>query len=317
MQTTHREQRITRQVESVEERNHHEIDNRGQADHVIGVYRYIDKTYEVAVRNYGVRLVLEFIVPEPGANLLHAAAASGSAAQVEKPEEPTFFDRPLRLTDIRDDNAYRVIASRYGVEVEPPPRPLVALTEVQFDHDSAKEVQPAGTVAIAKGSIPVPDTHYPSSVWGRFAGFQTEVGLSLYTPDDTAGAGYSDPPPDSLVGKEYAVLVQEGEMSGRGPILVDLEQITEQAAGPVDFAAVSRENPITGGVHGGGVVEAFCLPTAAAFQAWQVKTFNAIMDAYRRELDKSRKHWRPPTSARVSGYRAAARTSTVSTSATS
>ena len=79
----------------MEERNHHEIDNRGQADHVIGVYRYIDKTYEVAVRNYGVRLVLEFIVPEPGANILHAAAASGSAAQVEKPGGTDVLDRPL------------------------------------------------------------------------------------------------------------------------------------------------------------------------------------------------------------------------------
>lgn len=48
-----------------EENNSHGFDNREGANHVTGVYRWIDKVYKNRIVNYGKRLMYEFMVPEP------------------------------------------------------------------------------------------------------------------------------------------------------------------------------------------------------------------------------------------------------------
>ena len=48
-----KEERTTKKLHEVEELNTHGIDNRGQPDHVTGIYRWVDKYYEAQIYNYG------------------------------------------------------------------------------------------------------------------------------------------------------------------------------------------------------------------------------------------------------------------------
>jgi hypothetical protein len=60
-----KEERTTKKFHEVEEINTHGIDNKLQADHTIGIYRWVDKYYEAQIYNYGKRMMFEFIIPEP------------------------------------------------------------------------------------------------------------------------------------------------------------------------------------------------------------------------------------------------------------
>lgn len=69
-----REERSRRTLERVEETNEHGINNAGGDGHVRGLYRWIDKHYKARVINYGKRLMFEFIIPEPAAFYIHTEA---------------------------------------------------------------------------------------------------------------------------------------------------------------------------------------------------------------------------------------------------
>jgi len=57
--------RTTRRTSEMEETNKHGIDNSKGGDHVIGIYRYVNKRYKAQVFNYGERMMFEFLIPEP------------------------------------------------------------------------------------------------------------------------------------------------------------------------------------------------------------------------------------------------------------
>ena len=60
-------------MEEVTERNKHIFKNQeANANDISGIYRWVDKIYELQIVNYGKRFMLEFIVPEPAAFFRHA-----------------------------------------------------------------------------------------------------------------------------------------------------------------------------------------------------------------------------------------------------
>ena len=63
-----REVRSRTTIRETEETNLHELDNK-TAEHVRGVYQFLDKIYEAQVFNYGVREMFDFMVPEPASFL--------------------------------------------------------------------------------------------------------------------------------------------------------------------------------------------------------------------------------------------------------
>jgi hypothetical protein len=117
--------------EEFEEKNTHGFDNTGQgASHVRGLYRWIDKVYSAQVASYGLRSILEFVVPEPAA--LYRFAQSNlprTGLTLGRPDPPgycvgasrTFL--PLSPGDLSESN-YLFWVGKYGVSgvIPPPPR---------------------------------------------------------------------------------------------------------------------------------------------------------------------------------------------------
>ena len=122
------EQRTRKTVDEIEEISNHGFDNTSGTGHVTGVYRWVDKRYEVQVVNYGLRAMLEFVVPEPAAFYRHALTVGpDQGLDLVAPEPPGFRNtvtgewKPLTPSDVRATD-YLYWVGKYNVEdVEPPP----------------------------------------------------------------------------------------------------------------------------------------------------------------------------------------------------
>src|SRR5690606_21213914 len=59
------QKRTSKIIKEFEETIKHGYDNRNGEQHVTGVYRWIDIIYKNNLVNYGKRMLVEFMVPEP------------------------------------------------------------------------------------------------------------------------------------------------------------------------------------------------------------------------------------------------------------
>jgi hypothetical protein len=83
------QRQVVRTVNTMAERDLHGFDNSAGTADISGIYRFVDKIYAAQVLNYGKRLMLEFIVPEPAAFWRYALTAQPLAAvPYTKPAPP-------------------------------------------------------------------------------------------------------------------------------------------------------------------------------------------------------------------------------------
>lgn len=123
-----RQERVRRTLQRFEEVNEHGFDNSQGPTNITGVYRWVNKVYNNYLINYGRRLILEFIIPEPAAFFLEASKSqSRPGVSIQKPPEPTIHGRRLRASDLERWN-YQYYTSLYGLsEVETYPQEGVRL----------------------------------------------------------------------------------------------------------------------------------------------------------------------------------------------
>ncbi len=118
--TTVSERRLNSTTRTVlaetEETNSHGFDNAGGAQHIVGVYRWLDQRWRAQVMNYGRRLLMEFNVPQP-AHVFLAAQDSGRRTQVLLPQPPRFDVTPDEISE----TLYLGQGARFGAGDLPPP----------------------------------------------------------------------------------------------------------------------------------------------------------------------------------------------------
>jgi methionine aminopeptidase len=125
-----REERVTKIIEEYEETTSHGFDNRKGDKHVSGVYRWVDKVYENKILNYGKRLMYEFMIPEPASFHDVAISIKDQESQLVKPLDP-------RTASIKNMADYREVtnityahwAAIYNAEVEPAPEETMMVTK--------------------------------------------------------------------------------------------------------------------------------------------------------------------------------------------
>ena len=117
-----RERRQRRTLQRIEERNEHGFDNKDGAGHVIGVYRWLDKYYKARLINYGKRLMLSFIVPEPAAFFIHNLEKQEAAGiDVPRPRVP-MINREILSPKLLTKQNYMDFVAKYNVQdIEPYP----------------------------------------------------------------------------------------------------------------------------------------------------------------------------------------------------
>jgi hypothetical protein len=243
-----REQRTRRTLERIEEKNEHGFVNVPGTGHVIGVYRWVDKHYKARIVNYGRRLMIEFIIPEPAAFYLHLEATRKlPGVTLEKPKPPMVGMRPLRPDDLYDGN-YMTYVARYHVkDVEPYP-PDVVKVAAGFAETAGGEEGKNAPYAKVSEKLTVPAGYVASDVYGQMS----SMGVKNSGHFSRCFIG----------GDEFGSVTAEGI----GNII------------PIS---------VNGWGHGFNVnVVAECELTDAGLAKWQLKTYEAIMTAYERALSE-------------------------------
>jgi hypothetical protein len=239
-----REERTRRTLERFEEHNEHGFDNTAGNGHIIGVYRWVDKYYNARIVNYGRRLMMEFIIPEPAAFYRHLQAKRPlEGLTLKRPEEPTASGRRLRPTDLTKWN-YSQYVSEYNVQdVEPyPPQTTKVSTAI------AEAPSPQG-----------PNVHY------------AKAGIQLKVPDGYRAIG------------TYSQWWYQYQGTGA---FINILIAGENA---VTASAYDLEGIIPISVSGWGTaynvsVTVQCALKEGAKEAWQLETYQAIMNTYERAL---------------------------------
>ncbi|OLB74228.1 MAG: hypothetical protein AUI14_24130 [Actinobacteria bacterium 13_2_20CM_2_71_6] len=154
VQTRTLTRRTTTTINVVEETNQHSFDNKAGSNDIVGVYRFVDKVYRTQVVNYGKRLMLEFIVPEPAAFLRHAMTKH-----------------------------YLFWASKYGAQdVTAPPPSIFLASGAKKSPDSMKTIQDGGERNINSDllDVAIPDGYLAQSAFVNIFG-ETQAGKHVLT----------------------------------------------------------------------------------------------------------------------------------------
>lgn len=161
--------RFTSTIDVVEEVNHHRFDNQAAgSENISGVYRWLNKVLQAQVVNYGRRLMMEFIVPEPAAFLRYAMTHQPvEGITLIKPDPPGYClgdgktFQPLRVQDITRDN-YLFWVSKYNVEdAATPPQQNIVLSQAVTGSITESETVGENHIANRNFAFDIPDGYYP------------------------------------------------------------------------------------------------------------------------------------------------------------
>jgi hypothetical protein len=181
------EVRVTRRLVETEETNTHGFDNSGSADHVVGVYRWVDSVQDCWVENYGQRLLLDFLLPEPAAFLRWATDQSRKAVNLPPeppaPVAPDGSGRRLSPSDIRPESYLTLVGEWAASNVPSPPAPSVEIALSWRGESDADDVY----VFADSSTLKVP-TGYRATSWRAFC-------TTWGDPDPGVSSGWSESEP--------------------------------------------------------------------------------------------------------------------------
>jgi hypothetical protein len=255
-----REEKVTRIVEEFEDRSRHTLDNTGGTAHVVGLYRWLNKVYEAKIVNYGKRLMIEFMVPEPAAFHLHAMtkAAVENSLALERPIDPrsAAITAVLGLPQLRSHEditewGYGAYAGAYEAEVDPPPAPLITVGKAYHREGLDQTIQ----FADSRVDLKVPDGYEAQ----RF-----DAPLGLHSENQSGGLNWIT----IAIGRQSSFRQFGGTFSA---VLHGEDDIV-----PVLTMGRTR--------MWGFTLEVVCSRTQTALAEWKIKTFNAIVSAYQTKL---------------------------------
>lgn len=244
---TKRERRTT-SVEEVEEVNAHKFEN-GQDNNITGVYRWLDKIYDAQVLNYGQRMMLDIVLPEPAAFYLFSLVKSPPEGTVLiKPEAPSYGNAPLAPGNISRFN-YQDYIRKYGVTGVPEPPPQFITVSYNDSKDGSAKDDYARS-----SKIPLPDKYeaYAASV-----------------ANDTSLASTGSPHARIYIGDGVFTVIGGWQYAG-----FSRKREKEIAV------AVHYRNAFNFSLG----VDVYCELTKEGMTAWQHKVYDVIMEAYRNQL---------------------------------
>lgn len=233
-------------TEEFEEQTKHGLENTTSDKHIIGIYQWIDKIYEAQIYNYGVRTLYDIMIPEPASFLIAAMKTNlGETAGIEAPEP---FDTPA--SEITKDN-YNDLAAKYNLSGMEPPPEFEQNSSKSFSGTSNDPDERDANFPSQSQEVTIPDGYKAVRVFvnnSHFVGWDESqlgvmVGSRSYTFTWTSPSVWSSPL-DNETGS-IAITFSPWHMS--------------------EFAAV---------------VEITFQRTDHAFEDWQNKTHEKIMQAY-------------------------------------
>ncbi|HEY0879551.1 MAG TPA: hypothetical protein VGE10_13975, partial [Zeimonas sp.] len=246
---TEKQRRVTR-LREIEEINRHNVLNaRRGAQHVRGVYRWLNKIYRAQIYTYGIRHMLEFTVPEPAAFYLWSLTNATAAALVPDLAPPVFHDARI------DTNWHRLALTYRASGVEPPPPRFVEVAHAAYNTEPGNAPHQNHTFAT---KLKIPDGY--------------EAFAAVYNVRRITG-GYS---------AAYSLQIYENQIHGNAEGTSGFVSLRRNDEGG---ARVSGELGVAFSAWGAYTysvtVHLLCERTLGLLNKWRFDTFAAISEAYR------------------------------------
>lgn len=270
--------RVTRRHRSeIEELRDHRVDNTDGSGHVVGIYRWVDSVWNAKTYRIGRRLILEFLIPQPGKAILDSRKHPPAYA-VPAPEAP-----PANLFDILTDGEAAKYAARYGVDgIEPEPLPFLVMG-VPFKSAEFKDNEGPRVIGISVTDLKVPDGYVGNVVFVTVTTMpRTDSTEGMNVAVDVAGAkpallleGTAIPNPNQFGGSPG--------LAGRpNPDLKTLTLRSNSDFGPGATVPIAIYTEDTRGFT--GFAEVHCHRSTASIDKWKLATVQKIVAAYRARL---------------------------------
>lgn len=274
--------RESRWFREVVEENRHTFDNRQDSSHRIGIYRWLEKVLEMKLVNYGQRLLIEVIVPEPARRYLQSKRTpeeiEGAKLRTEEPLPPhatrpaSYPSNPdlagqvlYTAAEISPDN-YVAWAAEYQVEnLTLPPTKTSVAARLEAPSVSAHYQSLAKELAVPEGYRAV---RWRYAVWALIHPHdKVDAEMSLVANGTHRTLQLESPDPL----KDWLRWVGTGSW-----------RELDDDVGCIGTLQVSVIGELTAGyvAH----VEFELEPTAEGHRQWQVAVYEAIVAAYRQQL---------------------------------
>ncbi|MCC7052949.1 MAG: hypothetical protein IT355_06740 [Gemmatimonadaceae bacterium] len=252
----------------VTETNLHKFDNTAGAANIAGIYRWVDRVDQAQMYNYGERLLLEFVVPEPAAQFVHLRQATEAADPIVPP--PGWN---LEITELTEANYVRKAARWNVLGLETPP-PLEVFTTASFadpaarpfDYktDSTDQSQPEWGYSSYVNEVAIPEGYAAATAWATVT-----WGLSQgeYDTKDS-GTTQNTQAVEIVIGSDKATISDSGDSGAEF-------DLNGEVGGPLPIAVSADQR--------GGfamAVRVKCQRTREAFEAWRLKTYETIRAGY-------------------------------------
>lgn len=251
-----KEERIDKILEEYEENNKHGFDNTKGSNHVVGVYRWVDKVVKNQIYNYGKRMMFEFMIPEPAKLHTLGIKMIDESEKLVKPVDPR-EESSMQIKDytaLSDETKLKYWISKYNVEIEKKLDDIIYVGKAS-----------SGTAGESLGN-----SEYDEAIAGSF---------EIQIPENYV----------AVAAKGTAYTGGEGVLGGVklkiGGKYVDVNGATISLGGnfyqsvPVSFSFIGSH-----AVDVNANVE--CQLTQNAKSAWLQSIFNKIIEAYQVELEK-------------------------------
>lgn len=223
------------------------------------VFRFVEKKFRVQVRQYGARLFLELIVPEPGRTLLSRKAMTHGLAPFTLTPDDITYEPSLSSTEsgLVASTHYMMLQAQYDARgIVPPPRPTsfdVGLTiDISEVHGTAQQ------------NVKVPE---------GYRAYDFELDL-LYPKGGSVGvyangrALYED-----IGGAAWGSLSELGAQIADTGIIVNAKMRTPDGYAPKYKGLVN--------------VAILARPTNDAFRKWRMDTWLKLRDGYLSQLSEA------------------------------
>lgn len=268
VQTKTKTERTTKTLNEVEEINRHALNNGAPSTaNVTGIYRWVDKQYRAQVYNYGVRLLLEFVIPEPAA--FYRAMHAGKAVNVNAKPPPAFVTdgligaaKPLTADSITEFN-YARYAAKYAVTGVLAPPPL--FTYIGLALAQTKEL---GLGEPGRGAISSKDFLVPAGYILNSYSIAASILWSLNAPQFNV-----------QVRGDVWEIIHSADHAGGAPMMRRLI-----GAPAIDSAHATGSVPVSVAcydVYSFALnIQGLCVRTEDTMAKWRLDTFGKLQTAY-------------------------------------
>lgn len=252
-----KEERIDKILEEYEENNKHGFDNTKGSNHVVGVYRWVDKVVKNQIYNYGKRMMFEFMIPEPAKLHNLGIKMIDESEKLVKPVDPR-EESSMQIKDytaLSDETKLKYWISKYNVEIDKKPEDIIYVGK-SFSYKAPEPKGNPWELAAESTDIEIP------------MGYKTVSALAVTGDSDDRFDSHNPIWSDAkvLVGNTLVGNVYTPINSFIGKIPISYSQLG---------LLVSSVN-----------LSIQCQLTQDAKDTWYQKTFNKIIEAYEIELDK-------------------------------